>query len=361
MRFPKKVDGRIISEYLADGYLIENRHPTLPLRILNYSRKTQFEKKWDDITLMCRGLILDDTNNVIAWGFPKFFNYEQHDPKDIPTHLSFEVFEKMDGSLGIAFYYKNEWIIATRGSFTSDQAIRAQAIFSKLNTDNLKNEILLFEIIYPENRIVCDYGTEEKLVLLAVYCAETGIEYPYEHWGNFYAEHYGLEVVKKYDGLNDIDELRKMNEQNREGFILKFSNGMRVKVKFADYCRLHSIITNVSTKDIWEYVRDGKDFNELLDRVPDEFDIWVREQREILLKNFMEVSNAAISEYRELISSLPENFTKKDFALEALKSKNSHILFNIHAGKDTSQTIWKMVEPEWSKPFLNKTEEYETN
>ena len=55
--------------------------------------------------------------------FNKFFNMEEHQPEEIPNE-TFEVFEKLDGSLGILFWYQGQWILATKGSFTSDQAIR---------------------------------------------------------------------------------------------------------------------------------------------------------------------------------------------------------------------------------------------
>lgn len=359
---PLKVDRIIIDKLIEDEYVMVNRHPYFPLRILNYSRKTQFEKYWNEMTLLCRGLIIDDDYNVVAWGFPKFFNYEQHAPEEIPN-LPFEAFEKMDGSLGIAFRYEGDWIVATRGSFESEQAIKAKELllkyFERMNINVAWNiysreEILLVEIIYPENRIVCDYGDVEKLVLLAVYNRNTGEELAYNDWSKYYSD-YGFEVVKRYDGLNDIQALREMNEINREGFIIRFSNGMRVKIKFADYCRLHSIITNVSTKDIWEFLRDGKDFDELLERVPDEFDSWVREQQEKILNEYHAITFAAHKEYASIVNSFDRDFSKKDFALKALQSEHHALLFNIYSGKDLSKTIWRMIEPEYSKPFWNKT------
>jgi hypothetical protein len=75
----------------------------------------------------------------------------------------------MDGSLGILFYYRGEWVVTTRGSFTSDQAIRAKKILDeKYNLDlfNWKHTYL-FEIIYPENRIVVRYDYEDLIFISA--------------------------------------------------------------------------------------------------------------------------------------------------------------------------------------------------
>ena len=117
-------------DYVDMGSVVMQNHPTLPISIYNYSRECQYKGLWDDITMNCRGLILDIEGNVIAKPFPKFFNYEEHIAENsklppIPNE-TFEVYEKMDGSLGIIFHYEGEWLIATRGSFTSEQAIKGK-------------------------------------------------------------------------------------------------------------------------------------------------------------------------------------------------------------------------------------------
>ena len=122
----------LLDKYVADGWLVTQKHPTLPLSIYNYSQKTQYDGHWDEVTLACRGLIVDSsTGKVIVRPFPKFFNYEEVE-SEVPWETSEYVYvqEKMDGSLGILFYYLEgmEWVLATRGSFTSSQAIKGMEI-----------------------------------------------------------------------------------------------------------------------------------------------------------------------------------------------------------------------------------------
>lgn len=143
-----KVDLTILNDYIERGLVEKNLHPTLPITIYNYSRKTQYEGLWDEITIMCRGLILDTEGNIVAKSFPKFFNMEELADSEIPNE-SFEVFEKMDGSLGIFFNYDGEWFMSTRGSFTSEQAIKGKEMLDKYPIEKLdKNKTYLFEIIY---------------------------------------------------------------------------------------------------------------------------------------------------------------------------------------------------------------------
>jgi RNA ligase len=205
-----KYDVNILNDYVERGLLEKNSHPSLPLYIYNYSRECQFSKLWDNITLNMRGTILDREGNVVARTFPKFFNLEEHDHDEIPNE-PFDVYEKMDGSLGILFYYENQWHFATKGSFTSDQAIKGREMLEKSLYQRLSTECTyLFEIIYSENRIVVSYDYE-GLVLLAIIDNEDGYEYDLHSQEahlmglklSNILEGYGFKIVKKYHGIQE--------------------------------------------------------------------------------------------------------------------------------------------------------------
>jgi RNA ligase len=186
----------ILEKYYNDGLLHKQTHPTKDLTIWNYSPKVQYERLWDDITLQCRGLVTNSKGDIVARPFKKFFNYEEHKPEDIPNE-TYVVYEKMDGSLGILFNYEGEWILATRGSFTSPQAIKGKEILDRHDISAWrKDNTYLFEIIYPENRIVVDYKGEEKLVVIGAFHTESGMEIPDSSL--FWTQDSGFEVVMTY-------------------------------------------------------------------------------------------------------------------------------------------------------------------
>ena len=165
-----------LEKYYEDGLLHKQTHPTFDLTIWNYTPKVQYERLWDDITMQCRGLVTNSKGEIVARPFKKFFNYEEYKPEEIPNE-DFVVYEKLDGSLGILFNYQGEWILSTRGSFTSPQSIKGKEILNKHDISAWrKDNTYLFEIIYPENRIVVDYGNEEKLVVIGCIHTETGDE-----------------------------------------------------------------------------------------------------------------------------------------------------------------------------------------
>jgi len=357
----------VLRKYENDGLIQKQSHPSLPLYIWNYTRTCQYDSKWDDITLNCRALVTDNNGNIVARGFKKFFNLEELKPEEIPNE-PFEVFEKLDGSLILAFQYNNNWIICSRGSFTSDYAIEAEKLFYELKYDEkLDNEghTYIFEYCSHWNRIVVNYD-KERLVLLGLIDSKRGIEVNIQPLASdFFQKEVGfLDVVKKYDGINDYTNLRNIyNGDNREGFVIRFKSGFRLKMKYEEYVRLHRIVTNITTYDIWEYLKDGKKIESLLENVPDEFDAWVKNKIKDLNYAYYSVYNYLgkthdYFRYGKYNDIYPEP-TKKDFAIYIKKSydKKYHgILFAMwDKNKDLeNKLIWDLVKPKFEKPKYEK-------
>lgn len=336
-----------LNQYYEDGLLYKQVHPSLPLTIWNYTEKVQYENLWDDVTIMCRGLVTDDKGDIIAKPFKKFFNIEEG--KYTPTE-NFEVFEKMDGSLGIVFWYEGKWILATRGSFTSDQAIKGTELLKKYNTDIMfRHMTFCFEIIYPENRIVLDYGGEEKLVMLGAF-DRWGKDYDISDW-----DEWGFDVVRKYDGIKDFKELKSMVKDDQEGFVVKFTNGDRVKVKGVEYLRLHKIMTNMSTTAVWECLKNGDDIETLLKDVPDEFYQKIKDYSRDLRYGFFQISERAGKlhdgfRYGKYGDVDPEP-TKKEFAEFVFKQHKvlQPVMFAMWDKKNYDEIIWRIIRPEFKK------------
>ncbi len=334
-----------LEQYEKDGLLRSQIHPTLPLRIYNYTETVQFEKKWDYITSACRGLVVEiPTGKIIARPFPKFFNIEEK--KHVESD-SFELYEKVDGSLGILFRYQGEVIMATRGSFASDQAKKGlEILWSKYElyitelfryrAEGAKNaKTILFEIVYPENRVVVRYD-EEKLIMLGAY-DKYHLEMDYHTLPPW------PDKVQKFEGM-DYKTVQSLNTPNCEGFVVKFDNGSRCKIKFEDYVRLHRVMTNFSSKAVFECLKNGKDLNEVLKDTPDEF-----------YANIKEFADELSDKYRLIERDCHEMFwaidtpNRKKFAELALNSPFPSILFAMKDEKDYGSIIWKIIEPPFEK------------
>lgn len=351
----KQISINLLDDYISEGLISKNKHPYLDLYILNYTEKVQYGNLWDTLLLQTRGLVIDFEGNIIAKPFAKIFNMEEN--KHTPTE-EFEVFEKMDGSLGILFCYKGEWIMATRGSFISDQAIRGfkmlkeLSVFKNYPTVGLnKDWTYLFEIIYQENRIVCDYDFE-GLILLGAYNVRTLKEIDFKELQKSVGLFTDLKIVRKYDGVKDYFTLKNMVKNNAEGFVVRFSNGDRMKIKGEEYIRLHKIMTNISTTSIWEVLSAGGNMEDLLTNIPDEFYGKIKDYENSLRYSYMRIQEYAGKLFDSLYESYDGELPNRKKYAEWVKNQPNFIqpvLFKMYDKKDYSLYIWKLIKPEFKK------------
>jgi len=245
------------------------------LVLYNYTDQCVFNKEWNEVTRHSRGIIMDrNTGKFVAIPFPKFFNLsEQHETRieNLPDE-PYTVSKKMDGSLGIIYFHKDKWNVATRGSFESEQAKRAEEILKKYDMTEIPTELtLLVEIIYPENKIVANYGDDEKLVLLSAVNVETQKEVD-RNTCELINRDSGIELVEEYDyTIDEMIELQKTLPKDEEGFVVRFESGLRVKIKGDEYCKIHRLISHMTPLAFWNSMDNGKVKVEYIQELPEEF------------------------------------------------------------------------------------------
>lgn len=328
-------------DMMEQGYVVRRRHPEFPLWIYNYTARAQYANVWNETTMTCRGLITDPAGRVVARPFKKFFNLDQI--QELPKE-PFEVYEKMDGSLGILYWWAGVPYIATRGSFDSPQAILATNILRSRYMDALLHPFntYLFEIIDPANRIVVNYGDRSELTLLAIIDISTGKERPLQP--------IGFPMPQAFT-IDDLSYLRALNMPNREGFVIRFAGGLRVKIKMQEYLRLHKLLTGVNEKRIWECLSTGAGADAMIERVPDEFHDWVKTTAESLQLQYAGIERRARNIFAATELKANESTTRKDYARVFSQSPLKSILFAMLDEKPYSHLIWRMIEPASTPPF----------
>lgn len=248
-----------------------------------YTPPAQYAGRWNTFERLSRGLIFDaGSGEVVARPFDKFFNWgEGGRTTDAPIDY---VMEKVDGSLIICFHHDGRWRAATRGSFTSDQAQWAQGRIDILPAlaEIAPQWTLLFEAVYPENRIVIDYQGQAELFLLAMRDRRTG-DYAPIATVQATAARLGAPMPAVYDHLDTIEGIQRALDgmtANEEGFVAVFADGQRFKFKSAAYLELHKIVFGLTFKSAVEAVRGGT-VEEIRRIVPEElrgeFDGWVEQ------------------------------------------------------------------------------------
>jgi len=355
---------------LQNGFVRERLHPhDRTLTILNYTEKAQYERVWNDVTTQCRGLIVNNvTDEIIARPWPKFFNYGEHPEGVFYLGAPVAAQDKMDGSLGILYPAPDGWAIATRGSFESEQAIHATEVLREDYPDfePIPGLTYLFEIIYPGNRIVLDYGDLDDLVLLDVLATDNGRSaYPALVQMGWPGPVVGTLPAKTLGEALDLPD-----RKNAEGIVITLTNsGMKLKIKQEDYVRLHKIVTGLNERVVWEHLaaNEGR-IDQLLMVVPDEFHDWVREVSERLLSQYEEVQGRAHAAYHAVVDDLSDwgmddgldlRAYRKTFAEQAATWDDLRpFLFMLLDGRDISAAIWKTLKPKGeTASLLNRTED----
>ena len=206
--------------------------------LFDYNSYGIFDAGWTETALLARGLVVNHKlGKVVAYSFPKFFNWGES-TNDVPEE-EFVVTEKLDGSMGIAFWEpeSGSWQVNTRGSFESDQSKWATKwLNERPDTANelFRGDTYLFEIIYPENKIVIPYAYS-GLSLIGAY-TENGKEYHHNQL-ECLSENTDLRVAKasKFNSIEEMLELAKGLPVYEEGWVLRFKSGYRVKIKGDEY------------------------------------------------------------------------------------------------------------------------------
>ncbi len=241
------------------------------LHLFCYSKFCVYSGGWDELTILARGLILDPVaKRVVATPFPKFFNLGERsgDWPDLP----FEVFEKIDGSLIILYHHAGRWRCATKGSFESEQARWAEARLAHLDS-LVPGTTYLLEAVYPENRVVVKYG-REALVMLGAY-DESGRELAHAElpagFGVWPGRSKAIADRRPFGSISELIRAVKSLKLSEEGFVVRFSNGLRLKVKGDEYLRIHRMLAQVTPLHIWEALRSGADLQAIRRELPEEF------------------------------------------------------------------------------------------
>lgn len=252
------------------------RHDFNNLVGFKYTTNTVYSGDWNPVTLYARGIVFDkDTGKVLAYPFEKFFNFGElvddqsnlttlaHDViahqeydnllRDISTQR-FRVMDKLDGSLGIMFWTGKTWLIKTAGSFVSEQALWA----NNWAADNIdvtkldKNCTYMFEIIYDEDVHPIQYDFE-GLVLLGINDNTTMKEKPF---ADIVHTAFELKInhaeVLEFTDFDEVVKYAKALPNAKEGVVVTFDNGFKVKIKGAEFLALQRIFHYLSPAVIWE-------------------------------------------------------------------------------------------------------------
>lgn len=249
-------DRSVLNKYIEVSKFTVEKHPTSEMFIYGYhTRKEGIPIIWDAINTHLRGIILDANGTVLQRPFKKFFTFKQYITKTkvlltegetlkLPD-CDFKIYEKVDGSMAILYWINEKPFLCSQRSFVSPNAVKATDIlysrYSHLFHTLRKDVTYVFEVIYPNARVMVSYDNREDLVLLGIIDNETGADLPTGNNGFPIP----ADFTKEYGHIKDLEELVNLNIANLEGFVLQYDNGLRIKLKFPWFSEAHYLTSKI--------------------------------------------------------------------------------------------------------------------
>lgn len=303
----EKIEWALINRYVTYSKFTCEKHVEADLYILGYDTyKPGLAIEWDETNVHFRGLVVDGKGIIVARAFPKFFTFKKYLTKNhillsenqsvkLPQ-CDFKILEKVDGSMAVLYWINNQPFLASQRSFGSPNALKATEIlyskYSHLFASLSKDVTYIFEVVYKTTRVMVNYGNCEDLILIGVLDLKTGAELEIKNIGFPIAKDY----TQQYGSLTDLEDLAALNLPNIEGFVVKYSNGLNVKIKFPWFNEAHRISEKImqhnyyllenkralasllqlewprlSNYTIWECLKENRPIETILHKIPEEY------------------------------------------------------------------------------------------
>lgn len=281
----------------------------------------------------------------------KFFNLGEHEDFSLEKLRDVRIKRvdvKEDGSIINFVKIGDKWFPKSKTSFKSEQVDLVKEIIGndylydheyhhlicKITNhfDTLKSAIYdytyLFELVSPRNQIVVDYPKTE-LKLIQMRCNQTGnIMFDY----GAYIGPRLRELVNSCKGIE--------GNENKEGFVVHFENGVTVKLKNDWYMSLHGLVGDT--------IQENNLINIFLKGVQDDLYAKITGEKLQYIKNFEKkfdnMVNVLSNEFIELRNKFIDEY-KKDRKAFALDYKRNRMFSYItkYFTKDLNQEELKLA------------------
>lgn len=332
----------------------------------------------------CRGIVLNQNNEVMALPFKRFHNLGDNDIVS-GSHVS----NKLDGSL-CTLYYNDAvgmWFFATSNSSTSRNSNLSRSskldsfvqiyelyftgnysevvyeegqptldpehftkVMQKINSvikprlKGLEDYSFIFELTSPYNKVIVDYN-QTKMNLIGVRNRKSGEDLSFPEM-ELIADDTGFEMVK-YTTVENIGDVESYIEELRssgifiEGVIIRSPDGVRHKYKTKAYVAAHFM-------DGERKLRKKDVLNLVIEHEEVEFLTYYPEYRQEIME-LVSKRNECIEEYnntlQEAVGKVEQGATPKEIA-NSLSPLYRKLVLPVALGKvkpDMKRILWQMM------------------
>lgn len=222
-----------------------------------------------DIRRECRGIIFDtESGEILRRPYHKFFNVnEREETQDNVVDLSqpHAILEKLDGSMIAPFVVNDQLIWGTKMGATEVAEPVEDFVLLHENYSQFARFLIrrgytpIFEWCSRKQRIVLDYK-EDQLILTAIRDLTTGRYMSWDLVMNT-ADLYFIPTVGWYEPQTDMKAFLEYTRllEDREGFVVRFSDGHMIKLKCDWYVQIHKAKEKIlQDRNIVELILDDK-------------------------------------------------------------------------------------------------------
>ncbi len=225
--------------------------------LLNYSQIDS--PKTDPVVMECRGLILDKvTYEPLAQGFERFFNYGEIEGSPMPKSFKGAVVsEKIDGTCITVWHnpHTDKWQCSTRRMGyaegpVGDTSLTFKDLFERALGATVNeyfydeyptDRTFVFELVSPESRVTKRYASTE---IYLINWRTSGEEAALGTWSYYYQpETYPL------NSITDCIAAAKALPEQDEGFVVRWPDGFRLKIKNPAHVALAHLRNNGAMTD----------------------------------------------------------------------------------------------------------------
>ena len=357
------------SKLVVDGYNVS---------IFNY-RLAMYSDFIDNKAFEMRGLtfIFNEDGSLFKRYLllHKFFNLNQVPESQyslVSDYVIKSIYNKEDGSVASFIRLPTGNLVGkSKMSFESEQALGMNRLYNS-NSDlkrfvdwSLDNDLVaVFEYVAPTNRIVLKYSDEE-LILLRLRDNKTGEYLDLSK----YSDKIGSIKVAPSD-VGTLDELVELSHsfEDKEGWIIEFTNGLFIKIKTAWYCELHGLLTDDLYREhiLVNYILDEKiddvlgqipekevDAHERIDKIINVVKHAVAEKVADILKSYDLFLEGGVG--RDWEGELRLQLMRKTFALKYRKDKNFAYVMSLSKGRDVYDLAKDWVSDQNRKLLVSRS------
>lgn len=341
----------LVNDEDSSFYFVDQEIENQKFRIFNY-RLASYTEFLKPNALNCRGTMFylteDNQYNGLAALTPsKFFNDSENPmTMDIDYSQTDIIMDKMDGSLMTTydpFFNFHNVQLKSKGSLHSEQAVAATKLLYSEKYQNLLEYLKIeqsygnsvsLEYTAPDNMIVIAYP-EPRLTVLEVRSMITGNEVSYRQIKQdmtiMKCEEFLVKTYTPDDFVSFVQSIPELKD-DIEGYVVRLSNGMKVKIKTSHYLSIHRLLDNInSPRRLFEAV-----VNETTDDVKAKFHENVGYIERILnMEEKVRNVYSLVDKANEFVSN-NSSLDKKEFALKCIKELipfQQTIAFNTNNGK----------------------------